>query len=171
MRSQAGSDLLYEAATERRRSAGGRFEETIMWYSTVGYLVTLALSMLVAPLFAVAQPAGKVPKIGFLNPSSATATARNFNAFTQCLRELGYIEGQTIAIAQRYADGRPERLPALAAELADLHVDVFVVNVSRAAEAVQQTTTKVPIVMTTAEEPVGLGLVQSLACPGATSRE
>jgi putative ABC transport system substrate-binding protein len=137
-----------------------------MGYSTVGCLVTLTLSLLVAPLLAVAQPVGKVPTIGFLNPSSAAATARNFAAFTQCLRELGYIEGQTIAIAQRYAEGRPERLPALAAELAALPVDVFVVNVNRTAEAVQQTTTQVPIVMTTAEEPVGLGLVQSLARPG-----
>src|SRR5262249_30486056 len=130
---------------ERRRSAGGRCEETTMGYSTIGCLVTLTLSMLVAPLLAVAQPVGKVPTIGFLNPSSAAATARNFAAFTQCLRALGYIEGQTIAIAQRYAEGNPERLPALAAELAALPVDVFVVNVNRTAEAVQQTTTQVPI--------------------------
>src|SRR2546422_3332060 len=124
-----------------------------MGYSTVGCLVTLTLSMLVAPLLAVAQPARKVPKIGFLNQSSATAMARQFEAFTQGLRELGYIEGENIAIEQRYAEGRLERLPALAAELTSLHVDVFVVNVNIVAQAVQQTTTQIPVVMTGAEEP------------------
>src|SRR5262245_57792160 len=129
-------------------------------------LTTLVLGLCVAPLAAEAQPAGKVPKIGFLNPSSATAIARNFDAFTQCLRALGYIEGQNITIEQRYADGKPERLPTLAAELAALNVDVFVVNVNRVAEVVQQTTTQIPIVMTTAEEPVHFGFAKSLARPG-----
>jgi putative ABC transport system substrate-binding protein len=124
--------------------------------------------MLVAPLLAVAQPAGKVPKIGYLMSSSATANARQYEAFTQGLRALGYIEGQTIAIERRYAEGRLERLPALAAELATLNVEVFVVPFNRVAEAVQQTTTQIPIVMTAAEEPVSLGLVQSLAHPGGT---
>ena len=138
-----------------------------MGYSAVGGLVTLVLSMLVAPLLAVAQPAGKVPKIGLLMPGSATSTTQQFEAFTQGLRALGYIEGQNIAIERRDAGGRPERLPALAAELATLHVDVFVVTINRVAEAVQQTTT-IPIVMTTAEEPVHFGLVKSLARPGGT---
>ena len=137
-----------------------------MGYSTVGCLVTLTLSMLVAPLLAVAQPVGKVPKIGFLNPSSAAATARNFDAFTQCLRELGYIEGQTIAIAQRYADGRPERLPALAAELVRLKVDVIVTGGPPAPEAAKQATGTIPIVFAVAADPVAAGLVASLARPG-----
>ena len=98
--------------------------------------------------------------------SSATVNARHFEAFTQGLRALGYIEGQNIAIEQRYAEGRFERLPALAAELASLHVAVFVVPFNRVAEVVQQTTTQIPIVMTTAEEPVAFGLAQSLARPG-----
>jgi putative ABC transport system substrate-binding protein len=122
--------------------------------------------MLVAPLLAVAQPAGKVPKIGYLMSSSATANARQYEAFTQGLRALGYIEGQTIAIERRYAEGRLERLPALAAELATLNVEVFVVPFNRVAEAVQQTTTQIPIVMTAAEEPVHFGLAKSLARPG-----
>src|SRR5262249_16246891 len=84
------------------------------------------------------------------------------------LRELGYIEGHNIAIERRDAEGRLERLPALAAKLATLNVEVFVVPFNRVAEAVQQTTTQIPIVMTAAEEPVGLGLVQSLARPGGT---
>jgi putative ABC transport system substrate-binding protein len=136
-----------------------------MWYSAVGCLVALVLSMLVAPLLAVAQPAGKVSKIGVLMLGSATTNPQGFEAFTQSLRELGYIEGQNIVIEQRYAEGSSERLPALAAELANLHVDVFVVNFNRVAEAVQQTT-QIPIVMIAAEEPVASGLAKSLAHPG-----
>jgi putative ABC transport system substrate-binding protein len=112
-----------------------------MWYSAVGYLVTLTLSLLVAPLTAVAQPAEQVPQIGVLVPGAATPVfVQNFEAFTQGLRALGYIEGQNIVITQRFAEGRPERLPALAAELATLPVAVFVVNINSVAAAVQQTT-------------------------------
>src|SRR5437870_8016966 len=132
---------------------------------TIGLPVILALAAAV-PLASLAQPAGKIPKIGFLTASSATATARQFEVITQGLRELGYIEGQTIAIERRYADGRPERLPALAAELATLHIEVFVVGTNRVAAAVQRTTTQIPIVMTSAEEPVAFGLAKSLARPG-----
>ena len=139
-----------------------------MWRRTIRVIVTLTLSLLAVPFATVAQPTGKVPKIGMLHPSSATAIARQFEAFTQGLRELGYFEGQNIAIEQRYAEGSVERLPALAAELANLHVDVFVVNSNRVAEAVQQTTTQIPIVMISAEEPVASGLAKSLARPGGT---
>jgi len=138
-----------------------------MWCSTVWCIVTLTLSMLIAPLLAVAQPAGKVPKIGFLSAGFATAfDARQLEAFTQGLHTLGYIEGQNLVIERRYAEGRLERLPALAAELATLHVEVFVVPFNRVAEAVQQTTTQIPIVMVSAEEPVAFGLIKSLARPG-----
>jgi putative tryptophan/tyrosine transport system substrate-binding protein len=129
-------------------------------------LVTFALGLLMASLPAKAQPAGKVPTVGLLNSSSATANARPFEAFTQALRALGHIEGQNLAIERRYADGQPERLPALAAELAALHVDVFLVTTNDTAEVVRQLTTTIPIVMTTAEEPVHFGLVKSLAHPG-----
>ena len=141
-----------------------------MWCSAVGFIITLTLSMLAVPLAAVAQPAGKVPKIGFLHHSSAHAQreARTFEAFQQGLHELGYIEGQTIAIEQRYAEGSAERLPALAAELASLHVEVLVVSTNRVAEAVLRTTTQIPIIMAAAEEPVHFGLAKSLARPGGT---
>jgi putative tryptophan/tyrosine transport system substrate-binding protein len=129
-------------------------------------LMTLALGLLMASLLAEAQPAGKVPTIGLLNSSSATVNARPFEVFTQALRELGHIEGRNLAIERRYADGRPERLPALAAELIALNVDVFLVTTNNTAEAVRQLTTTIPIVMTTAEEPVHFGLVKSLAHPG-----
>ena len=103
-----------------------------------------------------------------LNNSSATANARPFAAFTQALWELGYTEGQNIVIERRYADGRPEQLPTLAAELATHNVDVFVVTTNHTAEVVRQLTTTVPIVMISAEDPVSLGLAQSLARPGGT---
>jgi ABC-type uncharacterized transport system substrate-binding protein len=139
-------------------------EDRTMQRRTIEFLVILALAATV-PLAAMAQPAGKVPKIGFLNSSSATTITREFEAFMQGLRELGYIEGQNITIEQRYAEGKVERLPALAGELATLNVDVFVVNVNSVAEAVQQTTQS-PIVMIAAEEPVHFGLAKSLARPG-----
>ena len=134
--------------------------------SAIGCIVMLTLSLLMAPLAAEAQPGGKVPKIGLLNNSSATANARPFAAFTQALRELGYIEGQNLAIERRYADGSPEQLPILAAELATHNVDVFLVTTNRTAEVVRQLTTTIPIVMTSAEDPVSLGLAKSLAHPG-----
>src|SRR5438093_8018956 len=112
----------------RSRWAGGRFKEKTMWRSTAGFIVTLTLSMLAAPLVAGAQPAGKVPTIGFLTHNSATQTAQAFEAFAQGLRELGYIEGQTMTIERRYAEGRLDRVPALVAELAARHIDVFVVT-------------------------------------------
>ena len=76
-----------------------------MWCSPVGCLVTLALSLLIAPLAAMAQPAGKVHKIGFLHMSSTTAVARNFEAFQQGLRELGFIEGQNLVIGMERGEG------------------------------------------------------------------
>jgi putative ABC transport system substrate-binding protein len=139
-----------------------------MWYSIPRCIITLTLLLLVAPMTAQAQPAGKVPTIGLLNNSSATANARPFAAFTQALRELGYTEGQNIIIERRYAEGRPEQLPTLAAELATHNVNVFVVTTNHTAEVVRQLTTTVPIVMTSAEDPVSLGLAQSLARPGGT---
>jgi ABC-type uncharacterized transport system substrate-binding protein len=139
-----------------------------MWCRTVAFLVTLTLSMLAAPLVAGAQPAGRVPTIGFLTHNAATQTAQAYEAFVQGLRELGYIEGQTITIERRYAEGRLDRLPELVAELAALHIDVFVVTTNIIAKTVQQTTAQSPIVMLVAQEPVTSGLVQSFAHPGGT---
>jgi ABC-type uncharacterized transport system substrate-binding protein len=137
-----------------------------MWCRTIGIIVTLSLSILTALRVADAQPAGKMFRIGLLNISSATVNVRPFEVFTQALRELGYSEGQQVTIERRYADGHPERLPTLAAELAALNVDVFVVTTNSVAQAVQQLTTTIPIVMTTAQEPVSSGLVKGLARPG-----
>ena len=107
-----------------------------MWCSTAGFIVTLTLSMLAVPLVAGAQPVGKVPTIGFLTHNAATQTTQAFEAFAQGLRELGYIEGQTMTIERRYAEGRFERVPALVADLAARHIDVFVVTTNLIAKAV-----------------------------------
>src|SRR6266851_4532376 len=105
---------------ERRRSASDRLEETTMWYRAVGCIVTLTLSLLAAPLATTAQPRGKIPRIGVLEPSYQQHPAPCLLAFQQGLRDLGYVEGQTIRLDYRYAEGQPDRLPTLAAELVQL---------------------------------------------------
>jgi putative ABC transport system substrate-binding protein len=144
-----------------------------MWYSAVGCIVTLLLSLLVAPLAAVvAQPWEKVPRVGYLNPGSTAdpARLRRFEAFQQGLRELGYVEGQTIALEPRWAEGSYERYPALAADLVRVQVDVIVAGGEAATQATQHATRTIPIVMSVVIDPVGSGLVHSLARPGGTSR-
>jgi putative ABC transport system substrate-binding protein len=140
-----------------------------MWYSAVGCIVTLLLSLLVAPLTAVvAQPREKVSRVGYLNPGSAAdpARLRRFEAFRQGLRELGYVDGQTIALEPRWAEGSYERYPALAADLVRLPVDVLVVVGGAATKAALQATKTIPIVMSVVIDPVGSGLVPNLAHPG-----
>jgi ABC-type uncharacterized transport system substrate-binding protein len=122
--------------------------------------------MLAAPLGAEAQQAGKIPKIGLLSLFSSTASQPALDAFRQGLREHGYVEGRNIAIEWRYAEGRWERVPRLVGELVDLNVDVFFVGLERLAVAARQATANIPIVMALAEDPVGAGLVKSLAHPG-----
>jgi putative ABC transport system substrate-binding protein len=151
---------------ERRRSVGGRYEETIMWYSAVGCIVTLALSMLVAPLAAVAQPPAKVPRIGWLLGTDPSAALYLLDAFRQGLRELGWVEGQNIAIESRYAEGKLDRFSDLAAELVRLKVDVILTSSPYSTRAAKHATTTIPIVMMGSGDPVGSGLVASLARPG-----
>src|SRR6516225_8857727 len=139
-----------------------RLKETTMWYSAVGCLVTLTLSLLAAPLAADAQPSAKVARIGYLSLVKAVPLEE---AFRQGLQDLGYVEGKTMAIASRSAEGKPERLPALAAELVQLPVDVIVAQ-GQAAQAAKDTTTTIPIVIVTGGDPVAIGLVASLARPG-----
>jgi putative ABC transport system substrate-binding protein len=117
---------------------------------------------------AAAQPAGKVPRIGYLSPSSHSdpSIQRRLEAFRQGLRDLGYVEGQNIAIESRWTEGKDDRLPALAADLVRSKVDVIVASGGAATRAVQLTTRTIPIVMSTVNDPVGSGLVASLARPG-----
>jgi putative ABC transport system substrate-binding protein len=113
-----------------------------------------------------AQQRAPLHRIGFLGGSSASAYATFVEAFQQGLRELGHIEGKTFVIEHRYADGKLELLPDLAAELVRLGVDVIVVSGARAISQVKSATRTIPVVMTTIEDPVAMGIVDSLARPG-----
>jgi putative ABC transport system substrate-binding protein len=133
-----------------------------------GLVVLVALGMLpVAPVIH-AQPATKGYRIGTLRPGSRP-TAPDWKqrwVFAEALRELGWVEGQSIVIEDRWGDGRPDRLPALAAELVRLKVDVIATRSWPAAVAAKQATTTIPIVIAGTGDPVATGLVQSLARPG-----
>jgi putative tryptophan/tyrosine transport system substrate-binding protein len=131
-------------------------------------LVTLALTILVAALATKAQSPAKVPRIGWLllGTPSLTLDPPLRDALRQGLRELGWVEGQNIAIESRYAEGQPERLPALAAELVRLNVDVILAGKPLAARAAKHATSELPIVIVGSGNAVGLGLVTSLARPG-----
>jgi putative tryptophan/tyrosine transport system substrate-binding protein len=128
-------------------------------------ILIVVLTMLAAlPLLADAQPAGKAPKIAFLSASSPiNATVE---AFRQGLRDLGYVEGRNIVIEYRWAEGRFDRLPALAAELLRLGVTVIVAGNTPAALAAKKATSTIPIILVTSGDPVGSGLAASLARPG-----
>jgi putative tryptophan/tyrosine transport system substrate-binding protein len=134
-----------------------------MKLSTIGLLITLALSLLVAPLTADAQPSPKVPRIGMLGRTPGSAAA---GSFPQALRNLGYREGQTAVIESRWAEAQLDRLPDLAAELVGLQPDVLVAISHRVAPAAKEATTTIPIVLLRVNDPVGVGLVASLAHPG-----
>jgi len=127
-------------------------------------LLTTAL-LSIAPLVE-AQQLKKIPRIGFLSSTSPDAEKSRLAAFQQGLRELGYLEGQNILIEYRYAGGKFDWFPALAAELVRLKVDVLVATGAPASHAAKDTTKTIPIVMTNAADPVGTGLVASLARPG-----
>jgi putative ABC transport system substrate-binding protein len=130
-------------------------------------MVTLTLSLLAAPLVTTAQPAGHVHRSGWLSPGFPRPDRDPpVDAFRQGLRDLGYVEGQNLVIVYRGAEGQDERLPALAAELARLPVEVIVAVGTAATRAAQHATRTIPIVMTGTPDPVGQGLVTSLARPG-----
>ena len=114
------------------------------------------------PLAARAQQAGKIHKIGYLSPDSPSAV---ITPFLDALRELGWIEGQNVTFEYRYAENRLERLPELAAELVRLNVDVIVARGTLGPLAAKRATSTIPIVMTAAGDPLGSGLVASLARP------
>jgi putative ABC transport system substrate-binding protein len=133
----------------------------------VAVIAVLALSLLAAPLAAEAQQAAKVARIGYLSPNLATGPHLR-EAFRQGLRDLGYVEGRNLVIEYRDAEGKVERLPALAAELVALKVDVIVTEGGNTVVplAAKQATRTLPIVFATAADAVGSGLVTSLARPG-----
>ena len=131
-------------------------------------IIFLALcSLLLAPCSAVeAQQPTKVSRIGFLDNSTASGSAIRVDAFRQELRRLGWIEGKNFTIEYRFAEHKNARMPELAADLVRLRVDLMVVTDTPSASAAKQATTTIPIVMANSGDPVGVGLVASLARPG-----
>ena len=129
------------------------------------FIATLAGGLIAAPLATEAQQAGKVPRVGFLLPGVQATSPRFVDAFRQGLG--GYVEGRTIVIHYRWAEGHAERLPELASELVRLNVDVMVTAGQQATLAAKQATAAIPIVMVGVADPVGTGIVGSLARPGA----
>jgi putative ABC transport system substrate-binding protein len=131
-------------------------------------IIALALSaMLLALCSSVeAQQAGEIFRIGYLDPSTASGSKVPVEAFRQELSKLGWIEGKNIAIEYRFAEQKQVRLPELAADLVRLKVDLIVVSGGPTASAAKKATATIPIVMTNVGDPVGAGLVASLARPG-----
>jgi putative ABC transport system substrate-binding protein len=129
------------------------------------FIKVITGSAVVWPFAARAQQAGKTYKIGWLSAGSFERSPA-LAAFLDALRELGWIEGKTFAFERRHAEDRPERLPELAAELVQLNVDVIVGVGTLAPLAAKRATTTIPIVMANAGDPLGTGLVASLARPG-----
>jgi putative ABC transport system substrate-binding protein len=132
----------------------------------VALIVSLAVAFALCGAAAQAQQAGKIFRIGFLEISTASGIAVLLDAFRRELLKLGWIEGKNIIIEYRFAEQKPERLPELAADLVRLKVDVIVVSATGPALAAKSATTTIPIVVATASDPIGSGLVASLARPG-----
>ena len=132
----------------------------------IGLAVVLALALALAPLAAEAQSATKVYRIGFLGAASASTSATRVEALQVGLRDLGYVEGKNFVIEYRWAEGKYDRLPVLAAELVGLKVDVLVTGGTPGISAAKQATTTIPIVMAGSGDAVAAGLVASLARPG-----
>lgn len=129
-----------------------------------GLILSTVLFALCVP--ANAQQPGKMVRVGFLDTSTASGMAVLVEAFRQELGKLGWTEGKNISIEYRFAEQKQERLPGLAAELVRLKVDLIVASDSPPAVAAKKATTTIPIVIATSSDPVGGGLVASLARPG-----
>src|SRR6516225_7764104 len=130
------------------------------------FIKVIAGSAAAWPLAAGAQQPVKLPTIGFLGQSTRSAASEWVAAFVQRLRELGWMEGRTITIEYRWSEGRAERFAQIAAEFVRLKVDVILTSGTPEVLAAKQATSVIPIVFATAGDPVGNGLVASLARPG-----
>src|SRR5262245_35186695 len=130
------------------------------------FLATLGGAAAAWPLAARAQQPAKLPTIGFLGSSTPLAMSQWVAAFVQRLRDLGWIEGRTVAIEYRWAEGRSSRAAEIAAEFVRLKVDVIVTYSTSSVLAAKQTTSVTPIVFAAVNDPVGAGLVATLARPG-----
>jgi len=127
---------------------------------------TFVVSLIVAPPHVDARPPDKLYRIGILERTSTAINAANLDAFRQGLRELGYVEGKSFVVEYRSADGHDERFPALATELVRLKVDLILTRGTPAALAAKNATATIPVVITGVGDPVGQGVVASLARPG-----
>ncbi len=134
--------------------------------TTIRLAIIVAVLLVVTPLSAEAQQAGKVYRVGMLERASMTVNAANLDAFRRGLRELGYVEGKNVAIEYRSVEGRNERYADLATELVRLKVDVILTRGTPATLAARNATGTIPVVMTGIGDPVGSGIVASLARPG-----
>jgi putative ABC transport system substrate-binding protein len=135
-----------------------RMRKSVFWFALYTLLFALSVS-------SQAQQPERIPRLGFLLLGSPSGQSSALEAFRQGLRELRYVEGKNIHLEKRYAEGKSDRLPALAAELARLKVDVIIVASALSASAARKATKTIPIVMA-GSDPVGGGLVDSLAQPG-----
>ena|SRR5215813_349201 len=143
-----------------------------MMRRTIGFLVALAVSLLVAPLAADAQPAGKVYRIAIVLLATPVAEmtesesgSPGIRAFLDELRRLGYVEGHNLVIERRSGEGRPERYPEIVAEVVRLNLDLIVLSSSRLARLFKAATTTIPVVAMTAD-PIKTNVVTNLARPG-----
>jgi ABC-type uncharacterized transport system substrate-binding protein len=128
--------------------------------------IAILLLLLAVPLAAGAQQTGKVYRVGCILAAAPNEVGHLIKALDEGLRELGYVEGRNVVFERRFAEGRHERLPALAAELIQLKVDVLVTGSNPMIAAVKQVTATVPVVMAVSRDPVGAGFITSLARPG-----
>ncbi len=149
-------------------SAFVTIQETILRLRTIGLISTLAIGLLTAPLLVEAQQAGKMPRIGYL--SFHTSLNDSDKAFRQALRNLGWIEGQNIAIEYRWAGRKRGRYPALAEELVRLKVDLIVTTGRTATQAAKNATKTIPIVMAVGADAVETGSLPALPGRAGTSR-
>jgi putative ABC transport system substrate-binding protein len=133
-------------------------KKILVWLLVTFFLANVSI--------AQAQQAGKIPRIGYLSGVSPSSIVARTEAFRQGLRELGYADAKNILIEWRYAEGKADRLPALAAELVSLKVDVIVTAGPLPTRAAKEATTTIPIVMAQDPDPIGNGFVASLARPG-----
>jgi putative ABC transport system substrate-binding protein len=143
----------------RGQEAGEQMKKNIVCRSLCAMFLALSFP-------ASAQQPGKVPRIGYLDAGTPSSTAARKEAFRQGLRDLGYVEGKNLVTEWRYAEGKLDRLPALAAEFVRLNVDVIVTSGPIPTRAAKETTATIPIVMGQDPDPVGNGFGASLARPG-----
>jgi putative ABC transport system substrate-binding protein len=132
----------------------------------IGLAVVLALSLTFAPLVGEAQQAERLYQIGYVTLGSQPTQSGLWRSFLDAMRELNYEEGRNLVVRLAFAEGRPERLPSLIADLMEAKVDVIVTTATRETMAAKRATSTIPIVMTVAPDPVEQGLVASLAHPG-----